>query len=75
RGGAKIKELEDSSGSRIKVTRGTYESEVKIFGSTDVQNKAKMLIDNLITNSGQNYVRGGTEKEVSQKVDEYVSRD
>ncbi|XP_030802387.1 probable ATP-dependent RNA helicase DDX43 [Camarhynchus parvulus] len=62
RGGTKIKELEDSSGSRIKVTRGTYESEVKIFGSIDVQNKAKMLIDNLITSSGQNYVRGGTEK-------------
>ncbi|KAM3675404.1 putative ATP-dependent RNA helicase DDX43 [Ammospiza maritima maritima] len=62
RGGSKIKELEDSSGSRIKVTRGTYESEVKIFGSIDVQNKAKMLIDNLITSSGQNYVRGGTEK-------------
>ncbi|XP_068039935.1 probable ATP-dependent RNA helicase DDX43 [Anomalospiza imberbis] len=62
RGGAKIKELEDSSGSRIKVKRGTYESEVKIFGSIDVQNKAKMLIDNLITSSGQNYLRGGTEK-------------
>uniref|UniRef100_A0A8C0VG48 RNA helicase n=1 Tax=Cyanistes caeruleus TaxID=156563 RepID=A0A8C0VG48_CYACU len=62
RGGTKIKELEDSSGSRIKITRGTYESEVKIFGSIDVQNKAKMLIDNLVTNSGQNYVRGGTEK-------------
>ncbi|NWH29430.1 DDX43 helicase, partial [Chloropsis hardwickii] len=60
RGGAKIKELEDSSGSRIKVTRGTYESEVKIFGSIDVQNKAKMLIDNLVTSSGQNYVRGKT---------------
>ncbi|NXW76782.1 DDX43 helicase, partial [Hirundo rustica] len=60
RGGTKIKELEDSSGSRIKVTRGTYESEVKIFGSIDVQNKAKMLIDNLVTSSGQNYVRGKT---------------
>ncbi|NWV96038.1 DDX43 helicase, partial [Machaerirhynchus nigripectus] len=62
RGGTKIKELEDSSGSRIKVTRGTYEAEVKIFGSIDEQNKAKMLIDNVVTSSGQNYVRGGTEK-------------
>ncbi|KAF4795900.1 putative ATP-dependent RNA helicase DDX43 [Turdus rufiventris] len=60
RGGTKIKELENSSGSRIKVTRGTYESEVKIFGSVDVQNKAKMLIDNLVTSS--DHIRGGTEK-------------
>ncbi|NXI05527.1 DDX43 helicase, partial [Pachycephala philippinensis] len=60
RGGTKIKELEDSSGSRIKVTRGTYEAEVKIFGSVDEQNKAKMLIDNVVTSSGQNYVRGKT---------------
>ncbi|XP_014725669.1 PREDICTED: probable ATP-dependent RNA helicase DDX43 [Sturnus vulgaris] len=60
RGGTKIKEIENSSGSKIKVTRGTYESEVKIFGSTDVQNKAKMLIDNLVTNSGQNHIRGKT---------------
>ncbi|XP_027553109.1 probable ATP-dependent RNA helicase DDX43 isoform X2 [Neopelma chrysocephalum] len=61
RGGTKIKELEDSSGSRIKVTRGTYGAEVKIFGSFDVQNKAKMLIDNAVTSSGQNN-RGWTEK-------------
>ncbi|KAI1241141.1 hypothetical protein IHE44_0009604 [Lamprotornis superbus] len=46
----------------MQVTRGTYESEVKIFGSIDVQNKAKMLIDNLVTSSGQNHIRGGTEK-------------
>ncbi|TRZ24750.1 hypothetical protein HGM15179_002452 [Zosterops borbonicus] len=50
------------TGGCSQVTRGTYESEVKIFGSTDVQNKAKMLIDNLVTSSGQNCVRGGTEK-------------
>ncbi|NXS06746.1 DDX43 helicase, partial [Neodrepanis coruscans] len=48
RGGTKIKELEDSSGSRIKVTRGPYESEIKIFGSVEVQNKAKMLIDSVV---------------------------
>ncbi|XP_032537334.1 probable ATP-dependent RNA helicase DDX43 isoform X2 [Chiroxiphia lanceolata] len=61
RGGTKIKELEDSSGSRIKVTRGTYGAEVKIFGSLDVQKKAKMLIDNAVTSSGQNN-RAWTEK-------------
>ncbi|XP_051633998.1 probable ATP-dependent RNA helicase DDX43 isoform X1 [Manacus candei] len=61
RGGTKIKELEDSSGSRIKVTRGTYGAEVKIFGSLDVQNKAKMLIDNAVISSGQNN-RAWTEK-------------
>ncbi|XP_074006934.1 probable ATP-dependent RNA helicase DDX43 [Numenius arquata] len=62
RGGAKIRELEDSSGSRIKVIKGTCEAEVKIFGSIAVQNKAKMLIDDAITRSGQNYIKGGTEK-------------
>ncbi|NXK90525.1 DDX43 helicase, partial [Formicarius rufipectus] len=58
KGGTKIKELEDSSGSRIKIIRGTYEAEVKIFGSADVQNKAKMLIENTVTSSGQNSNRG-----------------
>ncbi|NXQ94000.1 DDX43 helicase, partial [Sagittarius serpentarius] len=62
RGGTKIRDLEDSSGSRIKVTKGTCEAEVKIFGSIAVQNKAKMLIDDAVTRSGQNYIRGGTEK-------------
>ncbi|NXL56900.1 DDX43 helicase, partial [Chordeiles acutipennis] len=57
-GGTKIRELEDSSGSRIKVIKGTYEAEVKIFGSVAVQKKAKMLIDDAVTRSGQNYIRG-----------------
>ncbi|NXM04433.1 DDX43 helicase, partial [Tyrannus savana] len=61
RGGTKIKELEETSGSRIKITRGTYEAEVKIFGSLDVQNKAKMLIDDaILESSGQNNNRGKT---------------
>ncbi|KAM6207268.1 putative ATP-dependent RNA helicase DDX43 [Sarcoramphus papa] len=62
RSGTKIRELEDSSGSRIKVIKGTNEAEVKIFGSVAVQNKAKILIDDAVTRSGQNYIRGGTEK-------------
>ncbi|NXT89662.1 DDX43 helicase, partial [Anhinga rufa] len=60
RGGTKIRELEDSSGSRIKVIKGTYEAEVKIFGNIAVQNKAKMLIENAVTRSGRNYMRGKT---------------
>uniref|UniRef100_A0A8B9SDB1 RNA helicase n=1 Tax=Apteryx owenii TaxID=8824 RepID=A0A8B9SDB1_APTOW len=44
------------------VLKGTYEAEVKIFGSITVQNKAKMLIEDTVTRLGQNYIRGGTEK-------------
>ncbi|KAM6323484.1 putative ATP-dependent RNA helicase DDX43 [Aegotheles albertisi] len=61
RRGTKIREIEDSSGSRITVIRGTDEAEVKIFGSVAVQNKAKMLID-AVTRSERNYIRDGTEK-------------
>ncbi|NXY87065.1 DDX43 helicase, partial [Alcedo cyanopectus] len=57
RGGAKIRELEESSGSRIKVVRGTSEAEVKIFGSIAVQNKAKVLIDDVVARCEQNPVR------------------
>uniref|UniRef100_A0A8B9B8L2 RNA helicase n=1 Tax=Anser brachyrhynchus TaxID=132585 RepID=A0A8B9B8L2_9AVES len=60
RGGTKIRELEDSSGSRIQVVKGALEAEVKIFGSAAVQNKAKMLIDGAVANCGQNNTRGKT---------------
>ncbi|KAM7173823.1 putative ATP-dependent RNA helicase DDX43 [Macrochelys suwanniensis] len=62
RAGAKIRELEDSSGSKIQVIRGAYEAEVKIFGSNDTQNKAKMLIDDLVKRYDQNYPGDRTEK-------------
>ncbi|XP_040522656.1 probable ATP-dependent RNA helicase DDX43 [Gallus gallus] len=58
RGGAKIKELEESSGSRIQVIKGTSEAEVKIFGSAAVQNKAKVLIDETVVSCGQSNPRG-----------------
>ncbi|XP_075454133.1 putative ATP-dependent RNA helicase DDX43 [Ascaphus truei] len=48
RGGSKIRELEESSGSRIKITKGDYDSEVKIFGSSEQQDKAKTMIDDLL---------------------------
>ncbi|XP_047668414.1 probable ATP-dependent RNA helicase DDX43 isoform X2 [Tachysurus fulvidraco] len=48
RGGAKIRELEQTSGARIKINRGDYEGEVLIFGNSDVQQKASDLIKELI---------------------------
>ncbi|KAI7805317.1 probable ATP-dependent RNA helicase DDX43 [Triplophysa rosa] len=48
RGGAKIRELEESSGASIKINRGVDEAEVMIFGSGDVQLKAKDMIEDLV---------------------------
>ncbi|XP_025046965.1 probable ATP-dependent RNA helicase DDX43 [Alligator sinensis] len=62
RGGAKIRELEDLSGSRIQIIRGEHEAEVKIFGNDVTQNKAKMLIDDLVKKCSQTYPAERTEK-------------
>lgn len=48
RGGAKIRELEESSGASIKINRGEYDAEVLIFGSCDAQLKAKDMIEDLV---------------------------
>uniref|UniRef100_A0A3Q2P4D3 RNA helicase n=1 Tax=Fundulus heteroclitus TaxID=8078 RepID=A0A3Q2P4D3_FUNHE len=49
RGGAKIRELEESSCARIKITRGDYDGEVAIFGSSAAQQKAKEMIEDLVS--------------------------
>nr|XP_023697302.1 probable ATP-dependent RNA helicase DDX43 [Paramormyrops kingsleyae] len=49
RGGAKVRELEEESGAKIKVIRGRYEGEVQVFGSRDVQQKAREMIAALIS--------------------------
>ncbi|XP_035257015.1 probable ATP-dependent RNA helicase DDX43 [Anguilla anguilla] len=54
RGGAKIRELEESSGARIKINRGDYEGEVQIFGSREVQDKAREMIEELVSQSSAN---------------------
>ncbi|XP_066446585.1 probable ATP-dependent RNA helicase DDX43 [Eleutherodactylus coqui] len=51
RGGAKIRELEEASGSRIKIVKEDYDSLVKIFGNPEQQNKAKVLIDDILERS------------------------
>nr|AAI54807.1 Zgc:174910 protein [Danio rerio] len=48
RGGAKIRELQESSGASIKITRGAHEAEVLICGSCDAQHKAKDMIEDLV---------------------------
>uniref|UniRef100_A0A3P8Y6Z3 RNA helicase n=1 Tax=Esox lucius TaxID=8010 RepID=A0A3P8Y6Z3_ESOLU len=45
RGGAKIRELEETSGARIKINKGDYEGEVHIFGSSEEQQKAREMIE------------------------------
>ncbi|XP_067092716.1 probable ATP-dependent RNA helicase DDX43 [Osmerus mordax] len=58
RGGAKIRELEESTGARIKINRGDYEGEVLIFGNSDVQQKAREMIEELVSGGGSGFYGG-----------------
>ncbi|XP_061915490.1 probable ATP-dependent RNA helicase DDX43 [Entelurus aequoreus] len=69
RGGAKIRELEENSGARLKINKGDSEGEVVILGPPDAQQKAKEMIEELVAYSnsrsystssrGGSYGRGG----------------
>ncbi|XP_058507898.1 probable ATP-dependent RNA helicase DDX43 [Solea solea] len=59
RGGSKIRELQETSGARIKVNKGDYEGEVVIFGSPAAQQKAKELIEDLVADGGSRFHDGG----------------
>ncbi|XP_060942856.1 probable ATP-dependent RNA helicase DDX43 [Limanda limanda] len=54
KGGAKIRELEESSRASIKINRGDYEGEVLIFGPPAAQEKAKEMIEHLLTSRSHN---------------------
>ncbi|XP_023121251.2 probable ATP-dependent RNA helicase DDX43 isoform X1 [Amphiprion ocellaris] len=58
RGGAKIRELEDSTGARIKINKGDYEPEVVIFGQSAAQQKAKEMIEDLVAEGGSRFSHG-----------------
>ncbi|XP_049456445.1 probable ATP-dependent RNA helicase DDX43 isoform X1 [Epinephelus fuscoguttatus] len=58
RGGAKIRELEESTGARIKINRGDYEAEVVLFGSSDAQQKAKEMIEDLVADGNSRFPNG-----------------
>ncbi|XP_038603904.1 probable ATP-dependent RNA helicase DDX43 [Tachyglossus aculeatus] len=72
RGGSKIRELQESSGSKIQIDKGDYKAEVKIFGNKEAQNKAKSLIDELIKRQEQSSPseRTGKQSSITQDDDD-----
>ncbi|XP_072293454.1 probable ATP-dependent RNA helicase DDX43 [Eucyclogobius newberryi] len=54
RGGSKIRELEEISGARIKINKGEYEGEVSLLGSPSAQQKAKKMIEELVSDGNSN---------------------
>ncbi|EPQ10605.1 Putative ATP-dependent RNA helicase DDX43 [Myotis brandtii] len=54
RGGSKIKDIQSATNTKIQVTKGCPEAQIKIFGSKAMQTKAKAVIDNLVKKQ-QNY--------------------
>ncbi|OBS57462.1 hypothetical protein A6R68_11407 [Neotoma lepida] len=57
RGGSKIREIQNTTNTRIQVIKGNPEAEIKIFGNKAMQTKAKTVIDNVVKKQ-QNYVPG-----------------
>ncbi|XP_041803950.1 probable ATP-dependent RNA helicase DDX43 [Chelmon rostratus] len=85
RGGAKIRELEELTGARIKINKGDYEGEVVIFGSSAAQHKAKEMIEDLVGDGssrfhnvlrkGGDYGRGEDRGDYSGGVDGGIRND
>uniref|UniRef100_A0A8C3WA79 RNA helicase n=1 Tax=Catagonus wagneri TaxID=51154 RepID=A0A8C3WA79_9CETA len=48
RGGSKIKEIQSTTYTRIQIIKGYPEAEVRIFGTEEMQSKARIVIDNLV---------------------------
>ncbi|XP_018359802.1 PREDICTED: probable ATP-dependent RNA helicase DDX43 isoform X1 [Trachymyrmex cornetzi] len=68
RGGSKIKALQEDSGARININRQYSEngqSAVTLTGTDDAQQRAKSLIEDLLTE------RGGTERGVTERSNTY----
>ncbi|XP_057624583.1 probable ATP-dependent RNA helicase DDX43 [Chionomys nivalis] len=57
RGGSKIREIQNTTNTRIQVIKGSPEAEIKIFGNKAMQTKAKTVIDNVVKKQ-QNYIPG-----------------
>ncbi|KAM6165917.1 putative ATP-dependent RNA helicase DDX43 [Erethizon dorsatum] len=48
RGGSKIREIQSTTNTKIRIIKGNPEAEVKIFGNKAMQTKAKTMIDNFV---------------------------
>ncbi|XP_057705207.1 probable ATP-dependent RNA helicase DDX43 [Corythoichthys intestinalis] len=59
RGGAKKRELEENSGARIKIHDGENEADVLIYGPSASQQKAKEMIEKLVTDGNSRFHGGG----------------
>nr|XP_020730286.1 probable ATP-dependent RNA helicase DDX53 [Odocoileus virginianus texanus] len=55
RGGSKIREIQDSTSTKIQIVRGGPEAEVKIFGRKDMKAKAKVAIETLVKKQERSY--------------------
>uniref|UniRef100_G3TA14 RNA helicase n=1 Tax=Loxodonta africana TaxID=9785 RepID=G3TA14_LOXAF len=55
RGGSKIRDIQSTTNTKIQIIKGYPEAEVKIFGSTVMQTKAKVVIDTLVKKQEENY--------------------
>ncbi|KAB0339693.1 hypothetical protein FD754_023727 [Muntiacus muntjak] len=55
RGGSKIKDIQDSTSTKIQIIKGGPEAEVKIFGKKDMKAKAKVAIETLVKKRERSY--------------------
>ncbi|XP_027390564.1 DEAD box protein 53 [Bos indicus x Bos taurus] len=55
RGGSKIKDIQDSTSTKIQIVKGGPEAEVKIFGRKDMKAKAKAAIETLVKKQERTY--------------------
>ncbi|KAM6185157.1 putative ATP-dependent RNA helicase DDX43 [Rhynchocyon petersi] len=55
RGGSKIRDIQSTTNTKIQITRGYPEAEVKIFGTKTMQTKAKEVIEALVKKQEENY--------------------
>uniref|UniRef100_A0A452FEV2 RNA helicase n=1 Tax=Capra hircus TaxID=9925 RepID=A0A452FEV2_CAPHI len=55
RGGSKIRDIQDSTSTKIQIIKGGPEAEVKIFGRKDMKAKAKVAIETLVKKQERSY--------------------